>query len=354
MASHSKLASLQVVRALAAWTVVFHHYVQLYNENSTTALARFFWNHGKLGVDVFFVLSGFVMCLVLRNSVKGPAVFFMDRVFRIAPAYWFFTAILVGCLYVFPRGFFYTAFDTESLLKSIMFIPGLNPSGVGFVPVLTVGWTLNFEMFFYVILACCMAFSRRWALAIFLVLFALFPFIYPIDAPLSIIGTDPRLHEFWAGALVAAFWSKGFSSTLRNFSKLSLVAGVGFLIGGIAMLLRGHANIFALSVVVFALICEPYLKPESLFVRVFVHLGEISYSTYLAHCIVIGILIHLTGKGLPPSYQTVMLFTTVVGTYFMSLLSYRWIENNPHIAALRAFVIRFCKTKNNKKIANAQ
>ena len=354
MAYDSKLASLQVVRALAAWTVVFHHYVQLYNENSTAAIARFFWAHGRVGVDVFFVLSGFVMCLVLQKSTKGPVTFFIDRVFRFAPAYWFFSAAVVACLSIFPRGFFYTTYNLQSLVKTFLFIPGLNPSGVGYVPVLTVGWTLNFEMFFYAVLACCMALSRRWALAIFLVLFAAFPFYYPINAPLAIIGRDPLLHEFWAGALLAILWTGGLGSAVRDFPKLSLSASAAFLLFGIIMLLRDHPGIFACSVVVFALACEPHLRRDSLPVRAFVHLGEISYSTYLAHCVVIGIAIHLTGKGLSPWYQTAMLLTTIAGTYVVSLLSYRWLENNRYLVALRAGVVRFSSRTNSAKLLQSE
>lgn len=340
MATGNKLVSLQIVRALAAWTVVFHHYVQLYTgTNTESVIGSFFWNRGSLGVDVFFVLSGFVMCMMVQTSKKGPAIFIIDRVFRIAPTYWFYTAVLVACIYFFPRGFHFYQFNVETLVKSALFLPSVNPSGIGVFPVLTVGWTLNFEMFFYVVLACFMVLSRRWALLIFLVLFPLFPFAYPEGAPLSVIARDHRLNEFWAGAALAAVWSGGLAIKVRDFPIPSLIVGLASLLWGVALLLGGSPLMFALSIVAFALVCEQHLPRESFLVRALAHLGDISYSTYLAHCIAIGIAMQFFEKTPVTSDQLPALLTTILGTYVLSRMSYRWLENSTHLAALRSRLI---------------
>lgn len=111
----NKFVSLQILRAIAAWTVVFHHYMQIYFDfKSESLIGTFFSQYGALGVDVFFVLSGFVMYLVAIKSTKGPAPFLIDRLFRIAPIYWFYSALVIVCIYLFPRGFAYTDFNLKS------------------------------------------------------------------------------------------------------------------------------------------------------------------------------------------------------------------------------------------------
>src|SRR4051812_48653741 len=83
-----RLASLQILRAGAAWLVVFHHFSQLFfNFECSNALACFVAHRGNVGVDVFFVISGVVMVLTTHRRDMTPRAFASKRVARIVPAY---------------------------------------------------------------------------------------------------------------------------------------------------------------------------------------------------------------------------------------------------------------------------
>lgn len=336
-----KLASLQILRALAAWTVVFHHVMQLYAIEPETAVGTFIARHGSIGVDVFFVLSGFVMYLVAAKSNKGAVPFLIDRIFRVAPAYWFYSAMVVACIYLFPRGFAYTGFSAKSLLASALFIPHWNPSGLGVYPVLTVGWTLNFEMFFYFALACCMASTPRHFFKMLFVAFAILPLVYPDGIFFSHIAASSKLYEFLAGALLAICWTGQLGDVARRFYGVSLTVALAGVFGGAIALFAWRLTMpVSLSIVAVALLVERHISRESLMTKAIVRLGDESYSTYLVHCIVIGIFVHFTGKQLGQAPQAFTIFAITVATYLASAASYRWLERGKYLGAARIAVIR--------------
>lgn len=159
-ASKRQYASLQILRAVAAWMVVYNHYMYMFfNFQSETVFGYFFSPYGSFGVDIFFVLSGFVMYNSTRNTKITGRSFFAQRVFRIVPAYWLYTLLMVVFLKLLPTDFSYTSYNARSLLLSILFYPNHNPSGMGEFPLNTVGWTLNFEMIFYLFLAVSLFFQ---------------------------------------------------------------------------------------------------------------------------------------------------------------------------------------------------
>lgn len=334
---------------MAAWTVVFHHYVQLFELKDDSTISAFFSNYGSLGVDVFFVLSGFVMCLVTTKSSKSPAAFLTDRFFRIAPVYWFYSALIVACIFVFPKGFTYTDFNLKSLIATALFLPSWNPSGLGMYPVLTVGWTLNFEMFFYCFLACCMALSRKHFLKILFVAFAILPLVYPKGIYFSSVAGSFHLYEFLAGILLAVVWTGPGGAIVRKHRPIALAASLAGVVAGIGLLVwRGFALPLASSIIACSLMCEIYLRPDSRLIRVLVRLGDESYSTYLAHCFVIGVVLHFSGKNLSQGSQFAALIAIAIGTYSMSALSYRWLERNHPIAAMQTALIRYLARRNDR------
>lgn len=146
------LNSIQTLRALAAWIVVFHHYMQVaFKFSLTDPVSVALYKYGAVGVDLFFVISGFVIYLSASQKHQSPGIFALHRLARIAPAYWSFTLATVATLLIVPGIVPLTMYEPVFLLKSLFFIPAQNPSGIGLYPVVTMGWTLNYEMAFYVI-----------------------------------------------------------------------------------------------------------------------------------------------------------------------------------------------------------
>jgi len=151
-----KLAGLQTLRGIAANLVVFFHCLAIgllpkygfQSQFESFTFLRNFWS----GVDLFFCISGFVMCYSYLNSKVSGWDFFRARVIRIVPIYWIFTtAIFVTSIFAgFPP-------DYNWLIQSLLFFVDLENRS----PILAVGWTLQYEMFFYLLFAIIILFFAR-------------------------------------------------------------------------------------------------------------------------------------------------------------------------------------------------
>jgi peptidoglycan/LPS O-acetylase OafA/YrhL len=156
------LISVQALRALAAWTVVCHHFMQIFFDfQARGPIGQLFIDKGAVGVDIFFVISGLVIFLSTENKPLPPSRFLLYRLFRIVPAYWLYT-VLMALLVVFAQPLLPDqTVDWNHLLLSLLFIPTENPGGYGFYPTLNVGWTLNYEILFYVLFAWALLFRLQ-------------------------------------------------------------------------------------------------------------------------------------------------------------------------------------------------
>ena len=149
-----KLNNIQVLRAFAAVAVVVFH---------TGFAFPFMRPFGSFGVDVFFVISGYIMARILDpQSSSSSDFFFRRRVIRIVPPYWFFTILLYLVALRIPQLMGSTRASGIDLLKSLFFIPFTKGSGL-IQPLLFIGWSLNYEMFFYLALAIGLLFSKKRA-----------------------------------------------------------------------------------------------------------------------------------------------------------------------------------------------
>ncbi len=145
----NQIANLQGLRAFAAIIVVYYHLQAVLNDNFGTSLDN---SYGAYGVDVFFVISGFIMFFTNAKLNKRADQFMLNRVIRIMPLYWLATFFLLPfyLLGFHPNGLNYL--DTELFVKSLFFIPGVFPDGRQDL-VLSLGWTLMYELFFYIAFA---------------------------------------------------------------------------------------------------------------------------------------------------------------------------------------------------------
>ena len=134
MKTTAKLNNIQVLRAFAAGVVVLFH---------TGFAFPFMRPFGSFGVDVFFVISGYIMARILdpRGGTSSD-FFFRRRLLRILPPYWFFTLLLYMVALRVPQLMGSTRTGVVELLKSLFFIPFEKYSGV-IQPVLFIGWSLN-------------------------------------------------------------------------------------------------------------------------------------------------------------------------------------------------------------------
>jgi exopolysaccharide production protein ExoZ len=215
---------MHYLRAVAALGVVLFHCL---------GDAGLDFNLGAAGIHLFFTLSGFMMWSIAGEREIRPGPFLLGRIRRIVPLYWIATAVAVASTYVVP-GFFYQATrQVPIILKSLFFIPQIGVDG-GMFPVLFQGWTLQYEMFFYVLFALCLLAPVRIRLRLLCAVFvglAAIGMIFKPSSPLLHTYTDPICLEFLAGALIARFGWRIASP------RLALWVAIG---GGLAFGLSDH------------------------------------------------------------------------------------------------------------------
>jgi exopolysaccharide production protein ExoZ len=213
----SRLESIQVLRAIAAIGVVFTHAITRIgtafpdaNQHSVLAGSDGQLTAGDAGVDLFFAISGFIMLYVHQDDfgkARAPLNFMIKRIIRIVPIYWSLTTAALIVLMVAPQLFttHYRGIDLPWIIGSYLFVP-IAPPGWNATPVVGVGWTLNFEMFFYVAFAFALFLPRRLALHLIFVgfggLVAIGVILQPSTPVLGLV-TNWLLLDFLMGVAIA-------------------------------------------------------------------------------------------------------------------------------------------------------
>jgi exopolysaccharide production protein ExoZ len=143
---NSSLNSIQYLRCFAIFSVFFLHL------NTKVTIGHF-------GVDIFFVISGYVMAL-LASKNTDPSKFIKDRIFRIVPLYWATTLVVFILAVYFGDKMLKTSANIESLLLSLAFIP-FYKFETEITPLYAIGWTLMFEMLFYVAMFIALLYKKH-------------------------------------------------------------------------------------------------------------------------------------------------------------------------------------------------
>lgn len=316
----NKLASIQILRAAAALSVAAFHAAQ--------------WSHldfavGAAGVDVFFVISGFVLWTACQTRAPTPKAFLLARAERILPLYWLATLACAAAAIAAPMALPIILPEARHLALSLLLLPHTDPAGSPF-PLLPTGWTLTYEAFFYLVMALALAApqDRRLQIVSGLLLAAsLLGFAYHGWYTLL---ANPMLLEFLAGVGLARLWLGG------RFRRLSRSSGPGLLAAGILALavcqISGLRDDFLRPFLwgpPAALIVAGALKLEAdgrirvgRLTRILVAEGDASYSLYLVQAPVIAAFAWLT-PGWLQAPRAVGSFALAMGAGW---LCYRFVE----------------------------
>lgn len=338
------IVAVQVLRGVAALAVALLH---LQPELRLRGLSDAWFPPLPLeaGVDIFFVISGFVIVYASDRLFGRPGVafpFLKRRIGRIAPLYWLTTLLVLAVLLIRPE-LMRTAIATPELVAaSFLFIPWPRPDG-NMQPIYSLGWTLNYEMFFYVLFAMALALRlprRQTIFAVAAVLLAL-----------TVLGRlEPALPQplaFWTSLLMLEF-ALGMALGLARLEGLTLplparlvlvAAGIGLLItiGGDG-LARTDLNMLLIAAASACLVAGCGLspgqsrakagEPTSGVARLAEGFGDASYAIYLLHPFAIrGTLLLMDKAGLPPLLGPAgITLAALATTCIVALLSYRFVE----------------------------
>jgi exopolysaccharide production protein ExoZ len=327
------IRNIEVLRAVAALLVVFCHLGEVSRTLGVFPFA------GYTGVDLFFVISGFVMAhTTLAHSTSGepigPWPFLRNRIARIVPLYWLMTLAVYAIAVFAPSWLRTTTADPVFLIKSLLFIPYPTPDRP-MEPILYVGWTLNIEMAFYAMYAVGL-FARRplaGLAAVFavLVVLTLCGFIWPTNANLLSLYTTPRMLEFGLGMILALLLDKAPRTASLGAKSAALAAAILFI-----------------PVLVFA----PYALPDALLITaatpavivvacalllerwgwrwnggLALKLGAASYAMYLSHLFVtvpIRMIAHRLQPG--PLVTASLIIGGLIVASLVALAIHRWID----------------------------
>lgn len=281
---------IQALRYIAALLVVINH--STFYVASRLVEGFPIWGQGSSGVDIFFVISGFVM-IISSQGLAGqdhPArSFLLNRIVRIVPLYWMITTLKLAVLLSAPNLALNSEIIPYHVLMSYLFIPAFNAKGE-LEPLLGVGWTLNFEMFFYVIFALALALKRspiKFSLPIFIVL-SVIGFWKTPEWPALTFWLNPLVLEFLAGMLIARACLNGLALP-KGIAVAAVVIGFALLLtdfGYFDPWYRGFRyGIPAALIVAGAVSLESVLKQR---IPAFMsRLGDGSYALYLIHPILV-------------------------------------------------------------------
>ena len=308
---NKKIDFVQGLRGIACLAVVLYH-GSYWTGEWKEATEKVFFAAGYFGVSLFFVISGFIMVITTKKSdgsLSYVKSFITKRFMRIWPAY--FIATIISFLLLDGVSWFASTEHLTYFLRSMMFIPaGTAPAPTFGTPVLPVGWTLTYEMIFYVLFAISMLAGKlRWVVFYTIAMFMLivlpfilkggFSFAPTFDYGLNSISlgliTSPIIWMFVAGVVIGQFYSSKIkirSETLcwmMVFFSCSLV--VSQYVAGARI---GHGLFeWGLSLIPLMLCLTIASKTIDIKIpRAVIYLGDISFSLYLMHVLMQGVTLH--------------------------------------------------------------
>ncbi|WP_350649527.1 acyltransferase [Pseudomonas sp. HY13-MNA-CIBAN-0226] len=361
-----KLDWVQAIRGLAALLVVFCHCRDFFKESDQYPLIEKILLPGAMGVDLFFIISGFIMVYSTRNndgSLASVRNFAVNRFFRVWPTY--FAATIFWILIVeHGSAFFDATGSARAFFESVFFIPVNKDAALYFGSVIPVGWTLNFEMYFYAIFGASLLFRkfRFAAFALFVsatviiapLLFRtlnLSPFnSYRFDFSYFNLMTNPIILEFFAGALIGKIYlNNRISFKHKWLAAFTVLAASVFVIWynyfGIAYLHGIKEWGFSLAVFVLCLaIASKTIRiptPQPL-----IWIGKVSFSLYVTHlALVKASLVYFAANGSPPMGVIQIFVPVLVITIFaVAAVFHRYVETQ-FSNWLKGILTRFISSK---------
>jgi exopolysaccharide production protein ExoZ len=337
-----RMMNLQVLRGIAALMVFFHHFTPYLAKLYPSAKLLGF---GASGVDIFFVLSGFIMVSTTQRGNGSGFEFIWNRFSRVAPLYWGVTMVMVALYMIGFKPVGLINLDPSYIVKSILFIPFVRSDKLE--PIVAPGWTLNYEMFFYALFAVGLFLisgkKRYWALIATIFLISLSGMLDIFDDFYLHYYANPIILDFAFGMLIGIFFSRDRSDFDVNSSLVASVILVVFAVGIIVTVeiialsggprleyirgarpmtwgIAGAALVFAAS-----LLDRIGLSARSGFLA---EIGNASFSLYLIHSLVL----HATSKiaermalnGV--SYVGLVFVVGLSLTLFISFMLFRYFE----------------------------
>jgi exopolysaccharide production protein ExoZ len=336
-----KIQNIQALRGVAVLSVVLFHLVIIERKygGAETILPNFF-NFGIFGVDLFFVISGFVMVAVTRGrfrDLKQALLFLYHRASRIYPAYWIYS-ILVLCVFLIKPSLVNSSQGNHvDLLSSFLLLPSKT------LPLVMVGWTLIHEMYFYLIFFFVMLTmkERRMPFAILLwgIGIIFLNIIQASSSPFYKLVSHPLTVEFIGGCFLAILFYRE-SSRVRAARSLLFVTAMGVIAAvyghSFYQRMTGQIDpqgwwrilIFGAPAALLVFCAVNAEKNGKIFHSSLGKIGDASYSIYLSHILTLSVAGRLWSLfSSNAAYDNIFMIPLfLLLTIIVGIFSYRFIE----------------------------
>ncbi|MES3016267.1 MAG: acyltransferase [Bacteroidota bacterium] len=323
------IKNLQVLRAIAALLVVFFHcdFLGL--------------KIGQFGVDIFFVISGYIISFILNKRTEH---FLLKRFIRVIPMYYFFTCLVILVWLFYPQGMNNVYISASSIFKSFLFIPyTVGASG----PILSNGWTLNYEIFFYVLVGTLVMVFKKPTITLFsasLIIVSII--VYSLTA-----NSSNEFLSFYSNQITLEFIFGIFLYYLTNSFRQMLstrpaviIAAFIALISFVIMVYCDFQKIYfsrvllfgipSFFVVLFFITSESFTKGDNRIYNYFYEIGNASYVVYLAHPFIIFFIARL----ISPIFGANLFYTVIelALKLLLVVLVSNWIHNKIELPVVKS------------------
>lgn len=321
-----KLNTLQILRAFAAISVLITH---VFQKSGYKPFGNYFLS-GQYGVDIFFVLSGFLIYITTKDQTCYWK-YLKKRVFRIYPLYLFALFFYI----LFKIYFQNMNFSITTLLQNILMLPWDTKWSYKSL-IIGVAWSTLFEMFFYSLFFLLLLFKvqKRFILVLipllFVICFSLMRFTsiennIPFVSLFVSLAGSLHLIMFLAGCIIGEFFLKKRIPTLHKNAYMFILLGSSIFMLIIMLMPYNHFFSFLACVTLFVSIIQYetyyFLDTKNKVISWLIYSGNISYSIYIFHVLVITML-----KIWIDNISFLMALTLLI-TIIISSFTYNYIEN---------------------------
>lgn len=308
--------NIQLLRFCAAFAVIGYHFGPVYSKLVGGYLTFIYWPFikcGFVGVDVFFVISGFVIWVSTekRHRYTDIAQFYLRRFARIYLSYWPWFFLMSGILLVLRD----KSVADYNLISNFFLVRTYSP------PVLPISWTLTFEVMFYIGFGLTFFFDRKVAVTI-MVIWGLASILKPFNTASFLL--NPLILEFSLGVILGAtrhIICKTPNIVLAALMVFFAYLGVSFASSNDLLLRTLTFGVASFLVVAMAVSLEQNGISAH---RIWKSLGDASYAMYLSHYVLLTLILTYWGK--LKVYPDMTFFVLTFGTLLISLLQSKYYD----------------------------
>ncbi|WP_336966233.1 acyltransferase [Sphingobium aquiterrae] len=326
------LTSIQCLRGIAALMIVLYH---CFPQLMRMGYAGSDFMPLSSGVDIFFVISGFIMLYsAARSPGRGPGAFLMNRAIRILPLYWLLTVLVAGLALFLPQVLQSSRFEIGHVVASFLMIAAAHPVSHEWRPLVIPGWSLNYEMFFYLVFAAGLWLARGRIDRLLpmvggaILLVAAVPLAVAVRGP-AVFYTDGIILEFVYGMVACRLFLHGWKMGPGLCWALILLGALAVACVTYVPFIPRPFSLGLPCLMIFAGVLHLPFRETRWGVGGLKLLGDASYSLYLSHWMTLSALGQVwrrLGLADVPGRDMLFVIAGVAASILVALIIYRWIE----------------------------